>query len=73
VEQVKLHFKTRGHSWDFVFMIVDEIPVTIVVGIDFFKHSGLMYPHEEKYWFHFATDKTFPLGKSFGLSVACQQ
>jgi hypothetical protein len=37
VEEVKLHFKTCGHLWDFVFMIVDVMLVRVIWGINSFS------------------------------------
>src|SRR5215468_1781270 len=55
---VELHFLLGNFSWDFKFKVLNNAPFAVILGLDFFTHSGMVIDMaNRKYHFGFAPDR----------------
>lgn len=54
-QEVKIHIKIEGYSWDFTFWVVNQLPYDLILGYDFCKFSQLNLDlHRNEVSFSFA-------------------
>lgn len=66
---ITVKIKINEFSWKFQFLIIKNLPIQVILGYDFQKHSDLiLYPRHNKYFFGFKKNRIYSLCTILNIS-----